>query len=143
MKKTLIVELISFLFIVLFLYTSISKLMEFTVFKHQIAASPVLSPVAWWIAWVIPAVEIIVSLMLLIPRLRLKGLYASLVLMIGFTAYIIIILNFSKTIPCSCGGVLEQLSWTEHIVFNSVFIVLAIAGILLQRGVIIQSYKYQ
>jgi uncharacterized membrane protein YphA (DoxX/SURF4 family) len=131
MKKSTIAEIISFLFIVLFLYTSISKLMEFSVFKHQIGASPVLSPIAWWIAWLIPALEIIVSLMLIIPAFRLRGLYASTILMIAFTAYIIIILNFSKEIPCSCGGVIEQLSWTQHIFFNSVFIVLGIIGIML------------
>ena len=55
----------------------------------------------------------------------------SFALMVMFTTYIIIILNFSDFIPCSCGGVLEDLSWSEHIVFNLFFIVLAILGILI------------
>src|SRR5690606_7657944 len=48
-----------------------------------------------------------------------------------FTAYIVIILNFTEFIPCSCGGVLEDLGWTEHLIFNIVFILLAAVGILL------------
>jgi hypothetical protein len=61
----------------------------------------------------------------------LWALYASLTLMTIFTAYIIAILQFSYTIPCSCGGVLSKLSWQTHLVFNIGFMVLAAAGILL------------
>jgi hypothetical protein len=42
-----------------------------------------------------------------------------------FTTYIIIILNFTSFTPCSCGGVLEDLGWTEHLIFNIAFIVLS------------------
>ncbi|OMP74845.1 MauE/DoxX family redox-associated membrane protein [[Flexibacter] sp. ATCC 35208] len=133
MKRSTIIEIISMLFIILFVYTAISKFMDFSVFSEQIATSPILAPVASWIAWVVPIVEILVSIALLIPAFRLKGLYASLALMLGFTIYIIIILNFSPHIPCSCGGVIELMSWREHLVFNSFFIVLAILAIWLSR----------
>jgi hypothetical protein len=46
-----------------------------------------------------------------------------------FTTYIFLILNFSDYIPCSCGGVLEKMGWTEHIVFNLIFIVIAAIGV--------------
>lgn len=49
-----------------------------------------------------------------------------------FTAYIVIILHFSYFVPCSCGGILEKLGWTEHLIFNVVFVLLAIVAILLQ-----------
>jgi hypothetical protein len=38
----------------------------------------------------------------------------------------------SANLPCSCGGVIQQLSWKQHIVFNISFIVLGIAGIYFQ-----------
>lgn len=133
MKKSNFVEIISMLFVILFVYTAISKFMDFTLFKETIASSPVLAPVAGVAAWVIPIVEILVSILLLIPVLRLKGLYAALGLMMAFTLYIIYILKFSPHIPCSCGGVIELMSWREHLVFNCGFIVLAILGIWLSR----------
>jgi len=139
MKRTTIVEIIAILFMILFLYTGISKLMEYTVFKEQIASSPLLEPFASQIARWLPMTEFVVALLLFIPRWRLKGLYASFVLMVLFTGYIIAILNFSKNIPCSCGGVLEQLSWKAHIVFNGVFIALAMIGIGLERRLIKKS----
>lgn len=61
------------------------------------------------------------------------GLFAAFSIMVMFTAYIYIILNYSSFIPCSCGGILEKLGWKEHLFFNLIFIMLAAAGILTLR----------
>ncbi|OQP67796.1 MauE/DoxX family redox-associated membrane protein [Niastella populi] len=135
LSKATIVEIISVLFIILFIYTGISKLMEYSIFKEQIAESPVLRPVSSFIAWSLPLIEFIVSLMLIIPRWRLKGLYASLALMIGFTIYIGAIMAFNKELPCSCGGVISLLSWNGHLIFNSIFITLGYIGVRLERQI--------
>jgi hypothetical protein len=109
--------------------------MEYAVFKEQIAESPILQPIAPFIAWGLPLTEFLVSLMLIIPRWRLKGLYASLFLMIAFTLYIGAIMTFNKELPCSCGGIISLLSWGGHLVFNSVFILLAFIGVRLERQI--------
>jgi len=132
-KQSTIVDIVSVLFIILFLYTGISKVMDYSLFKEQISTSPSLASVARYIAGWLPWVEFLVTILLIVPRWRLKGLYASLGLMVMFTGYIIGILMFNKHIPCSCGGVLEELSWRQHIIFNSIFIALAVTGIVLLR----------
>ncbi|WP_315815273.1 MauE/DoxX family redox-associated membrane protein [Paraflavitalea speifideaquila] len=109
--------------------------MEYSVFKEQIAESPILKPIAAIAAWLLPLTEFIVSLLLFIPRWRLKGLYASFTLMLLFTIYITAIMTFSRDLPCSCGGVIALLSWQGHLVFNSIFIVLGITGIALERRI--------
>ncbi|MDO5986534.1 MauE/DoxX family redox-associated membrane protein [Flavivirga amylovorans] len=119
------------LFILLFVYAAVSKFLVFDEFKIQIAQSPVLTSYAIWFAWGVPVIEILISLMLVIPRFRLLALYAAFTIMIMFTSYIFIILNFSDFIPCSCGGVLEKLSWTEHLIFNTFFVILAFIGVLI------------
>jgi uncharacterized membrane protein YphA (DoxX/SURF4 family) len=133
MKTSTIIEIIAWLFVSLFLYTGISKLMEYAVFKEQLSESPILAPIAEVVAWGLPLTEFVVSLLLFFPRYRLSGLYAALGLMVSFTCYVIAILAFSSKLPCSCGGVLEQLSWEGHIVFNSVFITFASIAIILSR----------
>jgi uncharacterized membrane protein YphA (DoxX/SURF4 family) len=135
MTRSTIVEIISMLFVILFLYTGISKLMEYGVFKEQIADSPILQPIAPFIAWALPITEFLVTILLIIPRWRLKGLYASLMLMVAFTLYIGAIMTFNKELPCSCGGIISELSWNGHLIFNSVFILLAFAGVLLERQI--------
>jgi uncharacterized membrane protein YphA (DoxX/SURF4 family) len=132
MKKTTILDVIVILYVILFLYTAISKIMDYSIFKEQIATSPLLAPISKPIAWSLPWTEFLVTVFLVTPRWRLKGLIAAFTLMVLFTVYIIGILTFNKNIPCSCGGALEALSWGQHIVFNMLFIALAITGIILQ-----------
>ena len=138
MKRSSIVEIISILFVMLFLYSIISKIIDYTIFKELVSTSPILAPVAALIAWILPLLEFIIVGLLIVPRWRLKGLYASLALMVIFTIYIICLLLFNNHIPCSCGGVLERLSWPQHIVFNVLFISLALIGVLLEK-----QYKNQ
>ena len=129
--KNVLLEVICILYILLFVYAAVSKFRVFDEFVIQIGQSPVLTAYAGWVAWVVPSLEILISIMLAIPRFRLLALYAAFTLMVMFTAYIFIILNFSDYIPCSCGGVLEKLGWTEHLIFNIAFVILAFIGIII------------
>ena len=131
--KNILLEFICFLYILLFVYAALSKLLVFDEFKIQIGQSAMLTPFAGVVAWVIPYLEILIALLLIIPRFKLLGLFASFNLMLMFTVYIFIILNFSNDIPCSCGGVLEKLGWTEHLIFNIAFVILAFMGILIMN----------
>ena len=131
MKRSMIIEIICALFIILFVYAALTKLLDYEKFRVQIGQSPLLTAFAGWIVWMVPGAEILIAIMLVSIRLRLIGLYAAFSLMMMFTTYIICILTLSLYIPCSCGGVLEKLGWTEHLIFNIVFIILAAAAVLL------------
>ncbi|NIG56465.1 MauE/DoxX family redox-associated membrane protein [Chitinophaga sp. Cy-1792] len=133
MKKAFIIELVSLLFAILFLYTGIMKLREYDVFRSVIETTPILRPIAVPLAWGLPIAELILCLLLLIPATRIKALYGSFVLMILFTGYITALLLFSPHLPCSCGGVLESMTWTQHLIFNIVFILLAGYALLLHK----------
>ncbi|SDX33842.1 MauE/DoxX family redox-associated membrane protein [Aequorivita viscosa] len=132
-SKKHFVLVVAYLYVLLFVYAAVSKVLDFETFTLQLAQSPLLSAYAGIISWLVPGVEILISIFLMIPRYRRVALYASFFLMVMFTTYIVIILNFSDFIPCSCGGVLEKLGWTEHLIFNIVFIVLAALAILFTK----------
>lgn len=140
-KRTTIIETIIVLDIVLFLYTGISKIMEYNEFKEQLADSPIFGFVSTPVALLLPWVEFAVVLMLIVPRWRLKGFYATLAMMILFTAYIIGLFIINKELPCSCGGVFALLSWEQHLVFNGFFILLNALAIRLQKREIKQQVK--
>lgn len=129
MKKQ-IVNIISYSFILLFLYAAANKLMDFQKFKVQLGQSPLLTDYAVIIAWFIPIIEILISIMLVFKRTLLPGLYTSFGLMVLFTTYIIVILSFAERVPCSCGGILEKMTWEQHLVFNLVFVGLGVVGII-------------
>ena len=129
--KSNVVYTIALLYMVLFVYAAISKLLDYDNFQAQLGQSPLLGAFVGIISWLVPAVEIIIAIALINPKLRVIALYFGFSLMVMFTAYIYIILNFSNYIPCSCGGILEELNWTDHLIFNSTFVLLAAAGLLL------------
>ena len=124
------IEVISFLFILLFTYAAITKLMELEKFRILIGQSPLLTDIARPVAVIVPFTEILISFLLAIPKLRFIGLLMALNLMVMFTTYVFIIMNFSEHIPCSCGGVLQSLGWQGHLILNLVFVVLGIIGVL-------------
>ncbi|UMB54206.1 hypothetical protein MKD41_01705 [Lutibacter sp. A64] len=129
-RKNIILA-ICYLYVLMLVYAATSKLLDFETFKIQLGQSPLLSSFTDWIAIIVPASEFSIAALLLIPRFRFIGLFTSYLLMVLFTAYIYIILNYSAFVPCSCGGILEKMTWNQHLVFNIIFIVFAIIAFLL------------
>lgn len=129
--KSILLNSICLLYILLFVYAAVSKLLDFENFQVQLGQSPLLSAFAKYVALAVPIIELIIAILLIFPKYRLVGLFASFSLMILFTAYIYIILNYSSFVPCSCGGILEKFGWMEHLIFNILFVLLALIGILL------------
>jgi len=136
--KKILVESISFLYILLFVYAAANKVLDFEHFLVQLGQSPLLGSYAGYVAYLVPVAELIIAALLMFPLTRFSGLLAAFSLMLMFTAYIIIILNWSSFIPCSCGGILSKMGWKEHLVFNIVFVMLGLVGIIIQRGLSLQ-----
>ncbi|MBW8523819.1 tellurium resistance protein TerC [Chryseobacterium chendengshani] len=120
---------VSYFFVLLFCYAAISKMLDFENFQVQIGQSPMLSAYAGFVSYAVIVVEMIVVILLIIKKTQRIALYASTALMTAFTTYIIIILTYSDFVPCSCGGILEDLNWTEHLIFNIACIVIGIFAI--------------
>lgn len=127
--KQLIFDATAMAFILLFCYAATSKLTDFQNFQVQLAQSPMLSAFSKILSFTVPISEFLIAGLLIIKRYRLVALILSYWMMILFTSYIFIILNYSSYVPCSCGGVLEKLGWEEHLAFNIFFIVLAAVAI--------------
>lgn len=129
-RKNIII-IICYLYVVMFIYAATSKLIDFENFKIQLGQSPLLSSFASWVTITIPISEFIISVLLLFPKFRFIGLFSAYTLMVMFSSYIYIILNYGTFIPCSCGGILEKMTWGQHLIFNICFIILAAIAILL------------
>ncbi len=133
MRRTLIIEAIAAALIVLLVYASLSKLLAYPVFVAQLHLHPMLKPFAGLLAWAVPVVELGIVALLIIPGTRCAGLYSAAILLLVFTVYLVLMLLTDKNLPCSCGGVISTLTWGQHIVFNGLFILLAVTGIILDK----------
>ncbi|WP_368501890.1 MauE/DoxX family redox-associated membrane protein [Flavitalea sp. BT771] len=139
MKKKLFIDIVSGLCIILFLYTGMSKILDIHHFRWALSRSPLIGQYYAILGYTIPPIEVIISLLLLIsffkdaPRLQKWGLYGSAVLMSIFTVYITYMVELRTDRPCTCGGIISQMNWHQHMYFNTLFTILVFAAIWLNN----------
>lgn len=120
-----VIEITAALLIILFFYTGVNKILLHTNFRAVMARSPLIGSNAKMLSWIIPFAELFTCVLLFIPVTRKWGLILSFSLMILFTAYISYMILTASRLPCSCGGVLKQMTWGQHLLFNLCFCTLA------------------
>lgn len=131
MKHRITLELLCTFLSLVFIYAGVSKLMDYSNFKVQLSKSPIMADYANTASWAVPVIELAIAAKLYVVNLRQFALYAFLFLMSSFTIYLLVILNFSDYIPCSCGGILQKMSWEAHVIFNLAIIAINLIAIYL------------
>lgn len=128
--RNIFTEIVAALLVLLFLYTAISKLAERDSFvsamKHNITVARYAVP----LSWLIPLIELVIVFLLFVPLYRRRGLLYSTVLMGLFTAYVGYMLLTQSSLPCTCGGILEQMTWRSHFWFNLITTITSLAAFL-------------
>lgn len=134
MKNKWIIEVISAILIAIFVYAASVKLLNYSLFVTQLHTHPLLKHFAGTIAWIVPAMELFLSVLLLLPVTRRKGLYGSAFILLIFTIYLGFMFLSGKPLPCTCGGFISTFTWRQHIIFNLGLILLSIIGIRLYNS---------
>lgn len=132
--KKIIPFAVSIFFVILFCYAAISKVWDFKNFQFQISESALLNRFSDFLPYIIIVVEFLIAGLLCYRKTRNIGLLGSFVLMLLFTGYIVLILSTSNNLPCSCGGILEKMSWHQHLYFNIGCVILSVIGLGLNLG---------
>ncbi|WP_316753292.1 MauE/DoxX family redox-associated membrane protein [Pedobacter gandavensis] len=117
----------------LFLFSAYEKIIDHNRFAKGLSKVSIISSYAILIAWAVPILEILVSILLIVPKTHQWGLYGFTGLMILFTVYILSMLLWKEKLPCHCNLIIEKLSWGQHLWFNLVFIALAISAVKLSK----------
>nr|WP_121272133.1 MauE/DoxX family redox-associated membrane protein [Pedobacter schmidteae] len=131
--RTIALEIIIGLLVLLWVYAAISKWLE-PRFIYQLTSSPLVGyNFGHVLYWILPTGELIIAGLLLFNRTKRTGLILSAGLLGIFTTYIIYILAFAPAVPCSCGGVIAKFSWTQHLIFNITYFLLNVVAIFLHR----------
>ena len=128
-------DLCTSLVVLLFTYAGASKLLQQDVFRIQLINVPVIKKYRDIFALTLPIFELLLAVLMIVKHTRVAGLVVSLVTLCIFIAYLSISLLTNSDLPCHCGGVINSLSWKQHIFFNLFFIVVATFGLYTQRSV--------
>lgn len=129
MKRQSLTRKVPILFILLWLYTALDKVIHAEKFRSELAESPYAAPYSALLSWLVPGLELMTAVLLIIPACKVIGLYASFLLMTIFTGYISLLAANENSIPCSCGGLLETLPQGVHILLDAALAFLAFAGL--------------
>lgn len=143
MKQNIFIEIFCFLLILLFVYAGISKFIDYKDFISDLNNQPF--PNSWTLilSWLLPSSEIIIAISLFFNSTLTKGLLASILLMGAFTIYTaLVLLRVFPYVPCSCGGVIDKLSWEEHFIFNLFFLFISIAALVMRKNITCNVLKY-
>lgn len=135
-------DIIAWLFILLWGYTGLDKLFNYSETVVQLSKSPMIGSMAPIMGIALPVIELALVVLLLLDMTKPLALYLSISLIVAFTTYLIILTRFSYYIPCACGGIFGKgfiingkvflkLDWQQHIYFNLVFVFLGLLYILL------------
>jgi len=125
-REALAVDLIAGLFILLFVYTAVSKFIGFERLVSQLDLYPLIRSNGRILAWVLLLSELAVAALLFFPFTRHLGLCGSYTLMVIFTVAVGFWVYFGKdSLPCVCGGVISKMTWKQHLLFNLVLTILA------------------
>ncbi|MBE9599837.1 MauE/DoxX family redox-associated membrane protein [Pedobacter sp. MC2016-24] len=125
-------EFITFIPAVLLLmlwgYAAVSKIAEYNKFvlQMQLAPVPLMKLAGPVLGWLVPAVELLLVLLLLKDKFRIVGLWSSFFLLLVFEIYITVMLSSGLHLPCTCGGLISKLQWKEHLIFNAIFMLVAL-----------------
>ena len=140
MKKETILKFICGLIAALFFYAAFSKLIDYDKSVGEMRNQIFSAAIANILAWLIPTIEVILTFLLLFPNTRKIALWASLFLLSAFTLYIgVVMTRIFGRIPCSCGGILKNMSYGTHLIFNLFFVSLALLGLAIENGWILYN----
>ena len=132
--RTLFFNAVCLLFITMFIYAAVSKWLDFDVFEIHMKRQPFPPSVTPFLIWGLPPTEVVVSILLMLDKTRSLGLKIATGMMVLFSGYILLAkMHFFGDIPCSCGGALTKLTWTQHLFFNLFFVIAGAIAILLMR----------
>ena len=114
------------LFILFIGYTLASKLLDLESFQVNLVKTGLFSTGEVWAISVFALVVELVSVVFLVARERL-GVYLSILMMLSFTAYIVMLKLFGRYEVCGCGGILNGMSFYSHLLVNVVILILLLS----------------
>lgn len=121
---------------------SLDKIMHFELFKNAMIQQPFNDRFGLLLAYILPLLEWSTVVLLLIPSLRRYGFLLSSFLMLLFTAYVALaIIASPDNLPCGCGLVFQHLSWEVHLVLNSIFLLISLLGLLLDKRIMRKNFR--
>src|SRR6187402_3754012 len=125
----LAIYIITGLLVLVWIYAFVSKLLNIPRFKKGLLAEPFPDHVKRVLVWLLPPLELIISLLLVFEHTRLAGFYLSFLLLLAFAIYIGgAVMDFYDQSPSVLGIFFKSIRWERHLWINLLLTILALIG---------------
>lgn len=129
--KEYVISIIILLLVVMWVFASFSKFLDFDTFQRQLRGGYITSSAGTLLAYFLPIVQLVIAVLLLTKRWQFIGMSLSLILLIAYTLYIIYILIWAPTIPCSCISIFRGVTWYDQLKINTLLLLINTVGMVL------------
>ncbi|MDR2270460.1 MAG: hypothetical protein LBF27_06080 [Sphingobacterium sp.] len=128
--KNILSEIIVFILILTWVYTFAAKVFDFETFQRQIKGAYLLSAGGNPLPYLLQIVHLGIILLLMNKNWRRIGLITSALVLILYTGYLIYVLHFAPSIPCSCIAMFSWMNWNDQLYFNIAILAINIIGLV-------------
>ena len=140
--KKIIYHIILITLMALWIPISLDKFINFGLFRSAMIQQPFADQLGIVLSYTLPPVELAAGLLFISPRMRPSAFKLSSLLMLAFVTYVgLAVLNVWGKIPCGCGLIFNQLSWTAHLWLNTGFLVISLFGLWLELNLSKAQYS--
>lgn len=130
-SRTTVAHILAYALMVLWFHTGYDKLADLQAFRVSLGRQPLPGWSVEPLVYAVPLTEFFAGLLLLTRPTRRAGFWVSLLLMAAFTGYVALgLAGTLGRLPCSCSKIISQLSWKQHLYFNTGFLLAAGVGLL-------------
>lgn len=132
MYGILIIKIIITLFILLWSYSTLSKLTSISRLRNTMLLQVFPKWVKHLLVWILPVYEGALAFLLIFEKTQLLGMYLSFFTLLLFSLYIEgAMLNIYGRRPCACRGLFRKMDWKNHLKFNIICTSISFMGLLL------------
>ncbi|MCH7407290.1 MauE/DoxX family redox-associated membrane protein [Belliella aquatica] len=126
--------LVLIVLITLWVYTGISKLVDFHGFKGAILNQSFSNEIGEYVAFIVPISELIIAGMLVFGKTRFLGLIASICMLCVFSTYVGLVWSEAfDRVPCGCAGIFESMGWGAHLIVNLILLGMSILSVVTRK----------
>lgn len=132
--KNLIVEIICLILVLNFFYEGVYKIAYFSNYGFWLYHAPLLRPVAGILTYVIPTIEIGLSLALLTPSYRVATLYSIIGVLIVFVLWVMSVCLFTHRLFWPYHALWQKTTWMQKMLISMGLCWLAFVAVVISKG---------
>mgnify|MGYP000909746343 CR=1 FL=1 len=126
-------EIIAALFAGIWAYASVSKVISHNKLIAVLYTTDLFGGYTIYLSYLVPALELILSVLIISPVTRSAGLIASLAYLLLLSAYLLYMILFTPVLPCTCVGLISSFTWLQHFWLNCILMPGASVTIFIHR----------